>query len=315
MSTPLFSDKVAEIFVKVDDFCNHFENEFKKHALPPSSGIKKRNRKTALTDSEVLTILIVFHGGQFRNFKHFYIHYVSCHLKDCFPNVVSYNRFIELSHRCAVPFMLFLHHCCKGECTGISFIDSTVLRVCHNKRIKRNKVFKAIAKVGKSTMGWFFGFKLHLIINDKGEILSFYLSQGNTSDNNTKIITKMAKEIFGKVFGDKGYINKALADLLFDDGIQLITAVRRNMKQKALSNEEKLLLRKRSVIETVNDELKNICQVEHTRHRSIAGFILNIMSTIAAYSFFPKKPSIKKDIEETNPVLIKQLNQPKLIAA
>lgn len=315
MSTPLFSDKVAEIFVKVDDFCNHFENEFKKHVLPPSSGIKKRNRKTALTDSEVLTILIVFHGGQFRNFKHFYIHYVSCHLKDCFPNVVSYNRFIELSHRCAVPFMLFLHHCCKGECTGISFIDSTVLRVCHNKRIKRNKVFKGIAKVGKSTMGWFFGFKLHLIINDKGEILSFYLSQGNTSDNNAKIITKMTKEIFGKVFGDKGYINKALADLLFDDGIQLITAVRRNMKQKALSNEEKLLLRKRSVIETVNDELKNICQVEHTRHRSIAGFILNIMSTIAAYSFFPKKPSIKKDIEETNPVLIKQLNQPKLIAA
>ncbi|MBK5269621.1 MAG: IS982 family transposase [Bacteroidia bacterium] len=315
MSTPLFSDKVAEIFVKVDDFCNHFENEFKKHALPPSSGIKKRNRKTVLTDSEVLTILIVFHGGQFRNFKHFYIHYVSCHLKDCFPNVVSYNRFIELSHRCAVPFMLFLHHCCKGECTGISFIDSTVLRVCHNKRIKRNKVFKGIAKVGKSTMGWFFGFKLHLIINDKGEILSFYLSQGNTSDNNAKIITKMTKEIFGKVFGDKGYINKALADLLFDDGIQLITAVRRNMKQKALSNEEKLLLRKRSVIETVNDELKNICQVEHTRHRSIAGFILNIMSTIAAYSFFPKKPSIKKDIEETNPVLIKQLNQPKLIAA
>ena len=315
MSTPLFSDKVAEIFVKVDDFCNHFENEFKKHALPPSSGIKKRNRKTALTDSEVLTILIVFHGGQFRNFKHFYIHYICCHLRDCFPDVVSYNRFIELSHRCAVPFMLFLHHCCKGECTGISFIDSTVLRVCHNKRIKRNKVFKGIAKVGKSTMGWFFGFKLHLIINDKGEILSFYLSQGNTSDNNAKIITKMTKEIFGKVFGDKGYINKALADLLFDDGIQLITAVRRNMKQKALSNEEKLLLRKRSVIETVNDELKNICQVEHTRHRSIAGFILNIMSTIAAYSFFPKKPSIKKDIEETNPVLIKQLNQPKLIAA
>lgn len=164
---------------------------------------QKRNRKTALTDSEVLTILIVFHGGQFRNFKHFYIHYVSCHLKDCFPNVVSYNRFIELSHRCAVPFMLFLHHCCKGECTGISFIDSTVLRVCHNKRIKRNKVFKGIAKVGKSTMGWFFGFKLHLIINDKGEILSFYLSQGNTSDNNAKIITKMTKEILEKYLAIK----------------------------------------------------------------------------------------------------------------
>jgi transposase len=315
MSTPLFSDKVAEIFVKVDDFCNVFEHEFKKHSLPASSTAKKRNRKVTLAHSEIITILIAFHGGQFRNFKHFYCQYVCVHLRDCFPDVVSYNRFIELSHRCAVPFMLFLHYCCRGECTGIGFIDSTVLRVCHTKRIKRNKVFKDLAKVGKTTVGWFFGFKLHLIINDKGEILSFYLSQGNVSDNNAKIITRMTKEIFGKVFGDKGYINKALADLLFDDGIQLITAVRRNMKQKALSNEEKLLLRKRSVIETVNDELKNICQVEHTRHRSLAGFILNIMSAIAAYSFFPKKPSIKNDIEETNPSLIAQLNQPKLLAA
>jgi len=315
MNTPLFTDKVAEVFVKVDDFCNEFEIEFKKHSLPCADGIKKRNRKATLTHSEIITILIAFQGGHFRNFKHFYCHYVCVHLRDCFPNVVSYNRFIELSHRCAIPFMMFLHYCCRGECTGISFIDSTVLRVCHKKRIKRNKVFKNIAKVGKSSMGWFFGFKLHLIINDKGEILSFYLSKGNTSDNNAKIITEMTKEIFGKVFGDKGYINKALADILFDDGIQLITTVRRNMKQKALSNEEKLLLRKRSVIETVNDELKNICQVEHTRHRSIAGFILNIMSAIAAYSFFPKKPSIKKDIEETNPKLIAQLNQQKLIAA
>ena len=315
MNTPLFTDKVAAIFVKVDDFCNHFENEFKNHALPVSSGCKKRNRKATLTDSEIITILIAFHGGQFRNFKHFYLGYVCVHLRDCFPAVVSYNRFIELSHRSAVPFMMFLHYCCRGECTGISFIDSTVLRVCHNKRIKRNKVFKGMAKVGKSTVGWFFGFKLHLIINDKGEILSFYLSQGNTSDSNAKIITRMTKEIFGKMFGDKGYIGKALADLLFGDGVQIITAVRRNMKAKALSNEEKLLLRKRSVIETVNDELKNICQVEHTRHRSVAGFILNIMSAIAAYSFFPKKPSIKMDIEETNPDIIALLNQPKLIAA
>jgi hypothetical protein len=315
MSTPLFSHKVAEIFVKVDDFCNEFELEFKKHSLPPSADVKKRNRKATLADFEIITILIAFHGGQFRNFKHFYLGYVCVHLRDCFPNVVSYNRFIELSQRSAIPFMMFLHYCCRGESTGISFIDSTVLRVCHNKRIKRNKVFKDIAKVGKSTVGWFFGFKLHLIINDKGEILSFYLSQGNVADSNTKVITRMTMELFGKLFGDKGYIGKALSDLLFGNGVQLITAVRRNMKQKALSNEEKLLLRKRSVIETVNDELKNICQVEHTRHRSVAGFILNIMSAIAAYSFFPKKPSIKVDIQETDPKLIAQHNQPKLLAA
>ena len=164
-------------------------------------------------------------------------------------------------------------------------------------------------------MGWFFGFKLHLIINDKGEILSFYLSKGNVDDRNVKIITKMTKDIFGKMFGDKGYISQALSDILFGDGIHLVTAIKKNMKQKALSNEEKLLLRKRSVIETVNDELKNICQIEHTRHRSLNGFLLNIISALAAYAFFPKKPSIKKDIQETNPTIIAQQNQPKLIAA
>ena len=155
-------------------------------------------------------------------------------------------------------------------------------------------------------MGWFFGFKLHLIINDKGEILSFYLTKGNVDDRNTKAITEMTKELFGKLFGDKGYISNTLNALLWGNGIHLITTVRKNMKSRALSNEEKLLLRKRSVIETVNDELKNISQVEHTRHRSINGFLLNIMGAIAAYSFFPKKPSIKKDIEETNPKLIEQ---------
>ena len=306
----MLHDKITEIFLQVDDFCNEFKYEYAKNQIKQLSCDKKtRNRKTGLCDSEVITLLIAFHSGQFRNFKHFYQSYCLVHLKKEFPTLVSYNRFIELSHRHAITFMLFIQYTRKAECTGINFVDSTVLRVCHNKRIKRNKVFKGIAEVGKSTMGWFFGFKLHLIINDKGEILSFYLTKGNTDDRDVKTITAMTKEIFGKLFGDKGYISKALSDLLFGNGIQLITQVRRNMKNKALSNEEKLLLRKRSVIETVNDELKNICQVEHTRHRSISGFLLNIMGAIAAYSFFPKKPSIKLHIEETNPKLLHHFQQ------
>jgi len=311
----MLQDKIIQIFVNADDFCKVFENEIKQKQISSTSDLQTRNRKTGLCESEIITLLIAFHSGQFKNFKHFYLHYVSVHLKNDFPGLVSYNRFIELSHRSAIAFMLFLHYKCRGESTGINFIDSTVLRVCHNKRIKRNKTFKNIAEVGKSTMGWFFGFKLHLIINDKGEILSFYLTKGNVDDRDAKAITQMTREIFGKLFGDKGYISKALSDLLFGNGIQLITAVRRNMKSKALSNEEKLLLRKRSVIETVNDELKNMCQVEHTRHRSISGFLLNIMGAIAAYSFFPKKPSIKKDIEETNPKLIQQFQTQLLLVA
>jgi hypothetical protein len=312
----MLHDKITEIFFVTDNFCNEFKNEYSKLSTPKLQGNKDtRNRAASMCDSEIITLLIAFHSGQFRNFRHFYTEYVCVHLKNDFPGLVSYNLFIELSHRHALVFMLFIQYARKGTCTGISFIDSTVLRVCHNKRIKRNKVFKGVAEVGKSTMGWFFGFKLHLIINDKGEILSFYLTKGNTDDRDVKTITEMTMEIFGKLFGDKGYISKALSDLLFGNGIQLITQVRRNMKTKALSNEEKILLRKRSVIETVNDELKNICQVEHTRHRSISGFLLNIMGAIAAYSFFPKKPSIKNDVKETNPKLLTQfLSQLQLAA-
>ena len=255
----MLRDKIIDIFIKVDDFCKLFQDEFAKHQLAPEQCLKTRNRATGLCDSEIVALLIAFQGGQFRNFKSFYTAYVQVHLKEDFPNLVSYNRFIELSHRHAIVFMLFLHHCCRGECTGISFIDSTVIRVCHNKRIPRHKTFKGFAERGKSSMGWFFGFKLHLIINDKGEILSFYLTRGNVDDRNIQAITEMTKEIFGKLFGDKGYISKALSDLLWSNDIQLTTPIKRNMKSRPLSNEERILLRKRSLIETVKDELKNIC--------------------------------------------------------
>lgn len=149
MNTPLFKYKVTQIFVIVDDFCLKFENPIEQTLISDESNIKRRNRKAGLCDSEIISLLIAFHSGGFHNFKFFYTQYVSVHLKNDFPGLVSYNRFIELSHRCELAFMLFLHYCCRGECTGISFIDSTVLRVCHNKRIKRNKTFKDIATIGK----------------------------------------------------------------------------------------------------------------------------------------------------------------------
>lgn len=284
-------DKVTEIFVKVDDFCIECEQEIQKHLIE-SGAFKTRNRKARLSESEIITILIGFHSGCFRNFKHYYLNYVCKHLKDEFPDLVSYNRFVELQSRCGIAFMLFVKMRCLGQCTGINIIDSTPLRVCHNRRIHNHKVFKDVAERGRCSMGWFFGFKLHLIINDKGELMSFYLSKANVDDRNIKILSDMTQNIFGKLVGDKGYISKALSELLFQDGIQLITKVRKNMKKKPLSDSEKILLRKRAIVETVNDELKNMCQVEHTRHRSINGFLLNILGALAAYSFFPKKPSI-----------------------
>ena len=286
-------DKITEIFVEVDDFCLEFEDEIKYHLLEGTA--KKRIRKSKLSDSEVITILIAFHIGSFRNFKHFYINYICAHLQKEFPNTVSYNRFIELQQKVIVPFMLFLKLRGFGTCTGISFMDSTPLRVCKNKRIKNNKVFKGVAEVGKSTIGWFYGFKLHLIINEKGEVLNFALSKGNVDDRNEQIVNNMTENLFGKIFADKGYISKKLFQMLFSNGIHLFTGIRNNMKNQLMTLKDKILLRKRSVIETVNDELKNICQVEHSRHRSINNFLINTIAALTAYCFFPKKPSIKVD--------------------
>lgn len=291
-------DKVIEIFVSVDDFCIECDAEIKRHLIE-SGNAGKRNRKWTMSQSEIISILILFHQGGFRHFKHFYQNYVQVYLRDCFPDQVSYNRFIELQQRCAIPFMLYLKNKGLGSCTGINYIDSTPLRVCHVRRIHNHKVFKDVAERGKCSMGWFFGFKLHLIINDKGELMAFYLTKANVDDRNIKVLTDMTKNIFGKLFGDKGYISQALNDLLFQDGIQLITKVKKNMKPKPLSDSEKILLRKRAIIETVNDELKNICQLEHTRHRSVNNFLLNILGALTAYSFFPKKPSIHVNFEQT----------------
>jgi hypothetical protein len=295
----MLSDKITEIFVSVDDFYKEFEKEITKRQITGSTK-KSRNRKRALSDSEIISILILFHTGQFNNFKSFYCYYVRPHLKDCFPSLLSYNRFVELIPRVAVPMMLFLKTKCLGKCSGISFIDSTHLKVCHNRRIHNHKVFNGVAERGQCSIGWFYGFKLHLIINDKGEILSFYLTKGNVDDRNLKMITNMTKEIFGKLFGDKGYISKMLSDILFGDGIQLITKPRKNMKAQNLNQTERILLRKRAIIECVNDELKNICKIQHTRHRSINNFLINLMGALCAYHFFPKKPSLNIKFQDVN---------------
>jgi hypothetical protein len=288
-------DKVTDIFCLVDEFCNNFDNYTKSFIIG-----KPSKRPSVMSKSEVITITILFHLSGYRCFKHFYVNYVQEHMKDDFPNIVSYNRFTELMQSTILPLTMFLKICCLGKCTGISFVDSTPIRVCKNKRIKRNKVFKDIAQVGKSTMGYFYGFKLHIAINDKGEILSFAITQANVDDREPLKNQSFLKDIFGKLFGDKGYISKELTKILFVDGIHLITSIRNNMKNSLMDMCDKINLRKRSVIETVNDELKNMCQVEHSRHRSIGNFFTNLIGGLIAYSFFPKKPSIVYNTIITN---------------
>jgi Transposase DDE domain len=288
-------DKITDIFCIVDEFCTNFENTTRPFILG-----KPSKRPAVMSKSEVITIYLLFHLSGFRCFKHYYIFYVQKHMQNEFPNTVSYNRFLELMQSVLLPMTIFAKTCCLGSCTGISFVDSTPIRVCKNKRISRNKVFNGMATTGKSTMGWFHGFKLHIIINDKGELLSFAVTQANVDDREPLKNESFLAKIFGKLFGDKGYISEQLTKLLFVDGIQLITSIRNNMKNSLMEMSDKILLRKRSIIETVNDELKNICQVEHSRHRSFGNFLSNLIAGIIAYNFLPKKPSLKYETIKTN---------------
>jgi hypothetical protein len=281
---------LTELFCKIDDFYQDFLTTFSYTFLPTQS--KSLPKYCRLFPSEVMTIAIYFHQSSYRTFKDYYSKYVCKHLDTYFPNLVSYNRMVELMPNVLTACLYYLNFC-KGKSTGISFADSTAIPVCHPKRIKRNKVFKDTAKLSKSSMGWYYGFKLHLIINDSGELLSCLITPGNVDDR--KHMPSMTEGISGKMFADKGYISKDLSAQLLERGIQLITPLKSNMKNKLIPLDDKVLLRKRSLIETVNDQLKNISYLVHSRHRSLHNFMLNLITGLIAYTHQPKKPSLKLD--------------------
>jgi hypothetical protein len=287
------NNSILPLFTDLDDFCQTFEPTFKVKLL--ESGTVQRHRKATLVLSEVMTIIVWFQQSGYRTFKDFYLKEVCRHLRAEFPHLVSYNRFIELMPEALVPLCFYLQTR-KGETAGIAFIDSLPLAVCHNRRIHSHKVFAHLAERGKSSVDWFYGFKLHLIVNDCGELLAFHLTAGNVDDRQP--VPRMAKGLFGKLFGDRGYISKALQEVLSQQNLQLITKLRKNMKNRLLSVFDQLLLRKRALIETINDQLKNICHIEHSRHRSPANFLVNVVAALTAYTYKEKLPSLNIRVKE-----------------
>jgi transposase len=278
---------IVTIFCDIDDFCHSlFAREHPQ--LLAHSGSKKR-RASSLSLSEVMTILVWFHASHYRTFKHYYFDSVLPGKRAEFPGLPSYTRFVELIPLTLLPLCAYLQTR-KGQPTGIQFIDSLPIRVCHNRRIPSHKVFAGLAQRGKGSMGWFYGFKLHLIINERGEVLGLTLTPGNTDDR--RPVVKLVRQLWGKLFGDRGYIGQELFEQLWTEGLQLITKLKRKMKNKLMPVLDKLLLRKRALIECVNDQLKNISQIEHTRHRSAANGIINMLAAVAAYTFQPKKPAL-----------------------
>lgn len=196
-------DKVTEIFCIADDFCKEFDAELAKYSLKAQDGGKHRSRKGRMSDAEIITILLCFHFNTFRNFKHYYLFFVRKHLSQEFPDSLSYNRFVEIESKVAIPLALFLQLFCLGEYTGISFVDNTCIPVCHNKHIHSNKFFFDFAARGKSTMGWYYGFKLHLICNEKGELLNFMLTKANVDDRDPNVFKRLSNNVLGKLYADK----------------------------------------------------------------------------------------------------------------
>jgi len=278
---------ILDLFCSVDDFWQQFAPTYQAQRL--SDGKRHRQRAKTLAPSEIMTILILFHQSQYRTFKAFYTEYVQVHLRQEFPQLVSYPRFIQWQPQMLVPMCAYMQTL-QGACTGISFIDSTKLVVCHNARIGQHRVFAGRAARGKTTVGWFYGFKLHLIVNDQGEICTWCLSPGNVDDR--RPVPTLVAGLQGKLFGDKGYLSAPLAEQLRSVGIDLITKLRKNMANRLMDLSDNVLLRRRAIIETINDQLKNISQIEHTRHRSPTNFLINLVCGLIAYCHQARKPSL-----------------------
>jgi len=278
---------ITELFCNVDDFCREVDKIEKSTRIGSN---RRPTRTSQLERSEIITIILLYHISPCKNFKFFFKSYLQLYRSD-FPKLVSYNRFIELMPRSFSYFLLLLTSLLNKE-DNIHFIDATSLPVCHNKRISRHKVFKGLARRGKTTMGWFFGFKLHLVINRRGQLAGVQITPGNTDDRAP--VRRIVKNLKGLLFADRGYIGEDLFKDLFSKGIKLVAGIKKNMKNKLMDVNEKIMLRKRSISETVNDYLKNKMNISHTRHRSPANAFVHIISTLVAYSLNPRKPSISK---------------------
>jgi hypothetical protein len=286
--------KLVEIFIELDDFCQKYSSWQQHREFPcPVVAALKPGVKAALSDSEILTILILYHLSGYKCFEYFYTDGIQNNLRREFPKAVSYTRFVALIPQVAPLMLLFTQYkCAQSARTGTYFVDSKTIDVCHIKREHQHRVFKDIATKGKSSMGWFFGLKLHLVINDIGEIVQFAFSSAKIADNNALILNNLFANLTGKCVGDKGYLTK-LFDSFLDKGLQIITKIRRNMKNVLMPLADKIILRKRGIIESVNDILMTVCDVEHSRHRSPDNAFVSMMAALSAYAFLERKPSLK----------------------
>lgn len=297
MRIVLDTTKLTNIFIVCDDFSQHLASYCLEQGLE-----KQASCPRLMSESEMMAIVIFYHHSGFKCFKYYYEQIIQKAFHSYFPLTYSYCRFIHLMSALNFPLFVLLTACRMSAPTAGNYIDATKLVVSHNKRIAQHKTFVGLAKRGKSSTGWFFGFKLHAVINHSGQLVVCRLSSGNVADNNTELLQQLTARLKGFLFGDAGYISSITSDLK-ERGLQLITKLRANMKPQQLTPEEKYYLGHRGLIETVFGQLKTMCDIEHARHRSVKNFFINFWSALLAYTFmdnFPAIPTYVKKLSHIN---------------
>jgi Transposase DDE domain len=284
---------IVALYCDLDDFSQAFAPTWHRHLLPAPGRHRQRTRHLSM--SEMMTLVIAFQDSDYRTFKHFYRKEVCRHWRAEFPHLVSYQRLIECLPSVLVPLAAYLETR-LGRTHGIAFVDSLPLPVCHNRRIYSHQVFADMAQRGKSSVDWFYGFKLHFVINDRGDLLALRFTPGNVDDRAP--VPDLVEGLRGKLFGDRGDISQELFEQLWGTGVPLITKLKRKMKNKLLPLWDKLLLRKRALIESVGEQLKHVCQIGHTRHRSVPNAFIHAFAALAAYTWHEHKPSLHLTEEE-----------------
>jgi hypothetical protein len=166
-------ERLTEVFCAVDDFCQAFEAQWKPYLL--DSGATPRGPKPGLAVSAISTLLLVWHSSRFKYLKNFYHGFAAPFLRQCFPGMPGYEQFVTVQQRAFVPLIFFLLSR-LGNTSGIYYIDRTSLPVCDNHRIHRHQTCAGLAARGNTSMGWFLGFKLHLVFNHLNQIVACKLT-------------------------------------------------------------------------------------------------------------------------------------------
>lgn len=278
--------KYTTIFTIVDDFCKIYK-EWEKHRLIRSG--KERIREGKLSLSEAISIMIFYHFSPYKNLKLYYNSVVTG--GTLFKDSPCYDRFIQIIPSLFIPLIVMMHYL-SGHKTGIYYVDSTYFAVCKNIRISSHKTFAGLAARGHSSIDYFYGFKLHMIINDASEIIAIKITRANVDDRRAfeDMATKL--KLQGKCYGDKGYLSKELFSRLYRQGLILITGIKKNMKNYLIPILDKIMLRKRFIIETIFGYIKEQFNIKPNMHRSPINFFASLFAALIAYQIKPSKPTI-----------------------